>query len=193
MNILIVYGTTEGQTRKIAEFLKEEAIKLQHKVVLCDATQEPANPADFDAVLIAASMHVEKYQTSIYDYVKKHHRALNGIHSAFISVSLTAASDEKESWKELKETTAKFLEFAGWKPRVVEYVAGALRFTEYDYFKKFIMRLIAKRAGHSQDTSRDTEYTDWAKLKDFLKKFIDTWVPAAVTVQSDTTDQEAIG
>lgn len=193
MNILIVYGTTEGQTRKIAEFLKNEAEKLNNKVFLADASISHEDPAGYDAVLIGSSMHMQKYQAAILHYVHKYHHTLNQKHAAFFSVSLTAASDEGESWKELKELTKDFLKDAGWKPCMVEYVAGALRFTEYDYFKKFIMRLIAKKTGHANDTTHDTEYTDWEKLKLFLKNFIDTWGSPPVTVQSDISDQEAVG
>ncbi|MFI4963551.1 MAG: flavodoxin domain-containing protein [Legionellales bacterium] len=193
MKILIVYGTTEGQTRKIAEFLRAETVKSGHTVSLADSTEGPPSPLEYDAVLVGGSMHMQKYQASIKDYVQKHKRSLNQMHSAFFSVSLSAASDEEESWKELKEITEDFLEKTGWKPSMVEYVAGALLYTEYDFMKKFIMRLIAKRADHNTDTNHDTEYTDWNKLKTFLHQFIDSWVPVAQAVQKVESDTEAIG
>jgi menaquinone-dependent protoporphyrinogen oxidase len=52
----------------------------------------------------------------------------------------------------------------------VEQVAGALRYTQYDFFKKFTLRMIAKRAGGSTDTSHDTEYTDWKQVNEILMK-----------------------
>jgi menaquinone-dependent protoporphyrinogen oxidase len=193
MKVLIVYGTTEGQTRKIAEFLKTNIEKGGHVVALCDATQNPVSPAEYDAVLVGASMHMEKYQTSIADYVHKHNKQLNKMHSAFFSVSLTAAGDDEASWKELKRITDHFLAYTGWKPSLVEYVAGALRFTEYDFFKKYIMRMIAKNAGHPHEGSEDTEYTDWNKLAAFVTAFIDKWVPQAQTVCEPESDQLAAG
>jgi menaquinone-dependent protoporphyrinogen oxidase len=57
MNILLIYGTTEGQTRKIAEFIKPELEKAGHVVTLCDATNQPLGPEGFDAVFIAGSLH----------------------------------------------------------------------------------------------------------------------------------------
>ena len=190
MNILLIYGTTEGQTRKIAEFIKPELEKAGHVVTLCDATNQPLGPEGFDAVFIAGSLHTGRYQTPVYNYIQKHQAVLNQLHSAFISVSLTAADDDVEEWKNLRQITEKFLSACHWKPCNVEYVAGALLFTEYDYFKKVMMRTIAKKRGG--DASHDTEYTDWDKLREFLKKFMSEWTPAPQTVRAPETDQEAV-
>lgn len=174
MKLLIVYGTTEGQTRKICQFLKEEAEKLDHIAVLCDATEHPFMPStNFDAIIIASSVHLQKYQSSITHYVKDHHVILNKIPSAFMSVSLTAASDDQESWKELETLTAEFLNRTGWKPQQVAQIAGALRYSKYDFFKTFIMRMIAKKEGRPTDTTQDYEYTDWDEVRAFLDKVLE--------------------
>ena len=54
---------------------------------------------------------------------------------------------------------------------MIQQVAGALRFTQYDFFKKFIMRMIAKKAGE-KDPSGDKEYTDWARLNVLLNELM---------------------
>jgi menaquinone-dependent protoporphyrinogen oxidase len=190
MNILLIYGTTEGQTRKISEFIKPELEKQWHVVSLCDATNHPLAPDGFDAVIIASSVHAGKYQAAVKHYIQKYHAQLNKMHSAFISVSLTAAGDDAEEHKELQDITDKFLAACSWKPCLIEYTAGALLFTEYDYFKKVIMRMIAKREGHP--ATGDTEYTDWSKLRAFLKKFIAQWTPVPQNVSPIESDQEAV-
>lgn len=192
MKVLIVYGTTEGQTRKICEFCKAELEAQKHIVTLYDATNHPVMPEGFDAVIIAASMHMEKYQSSIKNYILKYKYELNETHSAFISVSLTAASDDETSWTELRSITDHFLHGMGWKPALVEYTAGALLFTEYDFFKKFIMRQITRKATGQPVNGSDVEYTDWTKLKLFLKNFRDLWVSKPQTVRNEETDHEAV-
>ena len=174
MNIVIIYGTTEGQTRKISEFLKTECENAGHTVSIFDGTATPPAPQNFDAVIIGASVHAGKYQSSVVHYAKEHHQALNEMPSAFFSVSLTAAGDNAESWKELEAITNKFLKEADWKPAAVEQVAGALLYTEYDFFKRFIMRMISKKAGGGTDTKQDYEYTDWEKVRTFLRNFLAT-------------------
>lgn len=170
MKVMIIYATTEGHTRKIAGFLKDEAEKAGHIAGLFDASVKPPTPVGYDSVVIAASIHAGKYQPQIFHYVKEHAEILNGMMSVFLSVSLTAASDEPESWKELRSQTDQFLQEAAWTPHIVEFAAGALLFTEYDFFKRFIMRMISKKAGGDTDTSRDFVYTDWNKLRDLLDK-----------------------
>ena len=171
MKLLIVYGTTEGQTRKIAEYLRAEAEKAGVQAALCDATCAPIAPDGYDAVIIAASVHMHKYQTSVEHYIMANLGTLNDMPTAFCSVSLTAAGDDAESWKELEDLTARFLIETGWKPTMIQQVAGALRFTQYDFFKKFIMRMIAKKAGE-KDPSGDKEYTDWARLNVLLNELM---------------------
>jgi len=170
MKLLIVYGTTEGQTRKICEFLRQEAKKTGHEVTLNDSTKTHLYPEGFDAVIIGASVHAGKYQSSIEHYVKEHHKALNNVHGVFMSVSLTAAADEPESWKELEKVTEDFLNETDWHPEYVEQIAGALRYLEYNFLKKFIMRLIARKSGGGTDTSQNYEYTDWEQVRRILNK-----------------------
>lgn len=169
MKLLIAYGTTEGQTRKICHFLNEEAVKNGHSVSLIDTVNsQNQSPEDFDAAIVAASVHTGNYQTSIEHYVQKHREALSKIPAILLSVSLTAATDEPESWKELEHISDKFFEKTGWKPTHVEQVAGALKYSEYNFFKKFIMRMIAQKSGGDVDTSADYEYTDWKQVKNVL-------------------------
>ena len=52
----------------------------------------------------------------------------------------------------------------GWTPGQILHVAGAFRFTEYDFFKGWVMRLIAKEKKVEVDPHRDLELTDWPAL-----------------------------
>ena len=137
---------------------------------LADANENPPKPFGYDFVLIGASVHMHKYQSAVLHYVKDNNEALNKMPSGFFSVSMATASGDAESLKERDEVTAVFLKGTGWKPAYIEQVAGALLYTQYDFFKKLIMRVIAKRHGESTDTSTDYEYTDWEKLKLFLNE-----------------------
>lgn len=187
MRLLIVYGTTEGHTRKIAQFLKDEAEKKGINVTLCDASNEPEPPLFFNGVIICSSIHMQKYQASVSHYVMSYSDKLNAAPSAFCSVSLTAAGDEEKSWEELKTLTNEFLHHTKWAPQFTEYVAGALLYTKYDFFKKYIMRMIAKKAGGSTDTSDDYVYTDWKKLTEFLNAFATEMVKQKDKVSAEET------
>lgn len=168
MKLIIVYGSTEGQTRKICEYLREKAVDDGHEVTVVDSTGPDVDPSSFDAALIGASLHAEKYQSSVKHYVQEHYQVLNKMPTGFLSVSLAAIHDDPESQKELADITESFLDKTGWNPTFVEQVAGALRYTKYNFWKKFIMRMIAQKSGGSTDTTKDEEYTDWNQVKWFL-------------------------
>lgn len=172
MKLLILYGTTEGQTRKIARFIEDEVEQMGWSATICNLTEEVVYPKGFDAVVIASSIHMGKYQTAVADYAIRNAVELNKMPTAFISVSLTAAGDDEESWKELHEITDHFLRHCEWRPARTLQAAGALKYTQYDWLKKTLLRMIAKNAGGSTDTTQDHEYTNWDEVRGFIKDFL---------------------
>lgn len=172
MKLLIVYGTTEGHTRKIARFMEVVLNDAGHQVNIADASDEPPTPKNYDAILIGGSLHTHKYQNSIADYITRHVAALNAMPGAFFSVCLAVASDIEEEHHEAKKIATDFLEQTGWKPLMTTQIAGALKYTEYDFFKRLIMKMISKREGRTTDTSKDYEYTDWNEVKKFVNDFV---------------------
>lgn len=172
MNILIVYGSTEGHTRKIAEFLRIEAEQNDHHVTVAPASDKCVAPHDYEAVIIASSIHAGQYSNEITDYVVKHCEVLNFLPSAFLSVGLSITRKDPEVLKQLDETTQFFLHMTKWNPLVTEQVAGALLYTQYGFIKKMLVRSIMKKAGGDTDTSRDFEYTNWDNVRQFLSHFI---------------------
>lgn len=171
MNILILFGSTEGQTRKIAMFVRDRLEKAGHAVRFIEASDDfDLDISSFDRVVIAASLHVGDYQPSVVTFATTHHAALNLMDASFLSVSLSAAGKDAEDTEGLAKCVARFEEDTGWRATRTEHVAGAFRFTRYDLMKRWAMKYIAWRKGQSTDTSRDHELTDWAALA----RFIDT-------------------
>lgn len=173
MNILIAYASTEGQTRKIARYCADYLNGQGHSVELSGAEDaHDAELARFDAVLLAGSVHAGKYQKALTVLAKKKAAALAQVRSAFLSVSLTAAGTDVDEWAGLTECVNRFAEKTGWTPPTVMHVAGAFRFSEYDFFKSWAMRWIASQKDEEIDPHKDKEFTDWAALK----KTLDNWL-----------------
>ena len=172
MKILIVYGTSEGQTRKIARFMEKILTDAGHLVTVADSSDNPPSPAGFDAVLIGGSIHIGKYQSAVTHYIRTHLQDLKKLHCAFFSVCMAVASKMQEEHQEAEKITHDYLVKTGWKPTMVTQIAGALKYTEYDYFKRLIMKMISKKEGGSTDTSRDHEYTDWNAVEKFVLDFV---------------------
>jgi menaquinone-dependent protoporphyrinogen oxidase len=171
MKIFILYGTTEGQTRKIARFMEDVLQDAGHKVTIADASDDPPIPDRFDAVLIGASIHIGKYQSPVTHYITLHKNTLNKMPGAFFSVCLAVASDHEEEHQEARKITRDYLEETGWKPLTSIQIAGALKYTQYDYFKRLVMKMISKKEGRTTDTSQDYEFTDWNAVKKFVVDF----------------------
>ena len=174
MNVLLVYGTTEGHTQKLARFVADHLAHLGHQTEIVNVIDDTAaaDPRAFDAVIIAASVHAGRYQSAIIQFVCKHLAAINARPNAFLSVSLAAASEDEDDVQGLKQCVFDFAQQTGWTPQRIHHVAGAFRYTSYDFLKRWAMKYIAYRKGGPTDTSRDHELTDWPDLVRFLEVFL---------------------
>ena len=85
---------------------------------------------------------------------------------------MAMASSIKEEHDEVEQIAKDFLKETQWYPKTVWHIAGALKYTEYNYFKKLLMRSIAKKEGGSVDTSKDHEYTNWDEVKKNVLSFM---------------------
>jgi menaquinone-dependent protoporphyrinogen oxidase len=177
MHILVVYGTNEGQTQKIARFVSERLARQGHQVVTADASEAPAlpDPRRFEAVLVAASVHLGRYQPAVIQFVREQRAAISARANAFLSVSLAAAGHGAEDVAGLKKCVAEFVQASGWTPQRVHHVGGAFRYTAYGLLTRCVMKYIAWRKGAPTDTQRDYELTDW----DDVARFADTFTSAA--------------
>ena len=173
MKLLLVYGTTEGQTHKIAQFVADDLARLGHQTAVVNAIDEPAaDPREFDAVIIAASVHAGRYQTAVIHFVSQHLAALAVRPNAFLSVSLAAASKDEDDIQGIKRCVTLFTQQTGWTPQRTHHVAGAFRYSSYDFLKRWAMKYIAYRKGAPTDTTRDYELTDWDDLARFIDSFV---------------------
>jgi menaquinone-dependent protoporphyrinogen oxidase len=174
VNVLIVYGTTEGQTRKIAAWTAAHLRERGRQVELRDsaALESDLKLGAFDAFIVAASVHQERHQDTIIDFVFAHHELLNTKPSAFISVSLSAVLEGEKT--EAQKYVDRFVSIVGWQPRITLLLGGALRFSEYDYFQEQIVKFIVMKGSGAASPERDYEFTDWNALAGFVDRFLET-------------------
>jgi menaquinone-dependent protoporphyrinogen oxidase len=176
-SVLVIYATTEGQTRKIAEFIAQALRARGVKADLVDSASKSAAQIQpvYSAAILCGSIHQHRYHAALMRFVNRNKDWLVGLPAAFVSVSLTALLRDDKRRNELRTIAEAFFRKTGWSPAITRHVGGALRYTKYNYFKRLIMRLIAKHQGGDTDTSRDYEYTDW----DALTRFVDEFLAAA--------------
>ena len=172
--ILVAYGTTEGQTRGIAEFIAERLRIRGHRVDLVDTATPLAQQVQpqYQGAILGGSVHQHRHQGSLTHFIKANHDWLAAMPVALFSVSLAAALDDMDSRLEAQRLLNEFADDCALRPLVTRCVAGALKYTQYDYFKRLVMHTIARQRGQSTDTSHDFEYTDWNDVEAFVDEFL---------------------
>jgi len=165
--ILVLYGTGEGQTATVAERIAEALRARGHDAEPVDVASAAADVdlAAYDAVLVGASIHRGKHQRSVVDFVRANRERLAAVPTAFFQVSLSSATEEGEA--EAAGYVESFVEATDWHPDRIGQFGGALRFSEYGFLTRLMMKQIAKRAMPDVDTSRDVEFTDWDEVDAF--------------------------
>jgi menaquinone-dependent protoporphyrinogen oxidase len=172
MRVLIVFSTTEGHTRKLAQFAAARLTSLGHQVQVHDAAEPNApDPVGFDCALLVASVHVSRYQRSLIEFASKHCAVLNRIPNAFISVSLSAAGDNPCDLAGLRNCVERLELETHWHPGVVHHAAGAMLFRAYGIFTKLVIKFIAQRRGNVVNTSEDYDLTNYIALEMFIDDF----------------------
>jgi menaquinone-dependent protoporphyrinogen oxidase len=182
--ILVAYDTLEGQTRKIAEYISARVAQLGHKSHLANIKELSEDPISeqFDGAIIGASIHVGKHSKRFVAFVEDRPMWLDGMPIAFYSVSLSA-SGNADGQQEAQGYVTALLSQTGWSPQTVATVGGGLKYRRYGFFKRLIMRSIARRTGRDTDTSRDYEYTDWDVVNRFTDSFLEQFLSSDPKLQ----------
>ncbi|WGW02436.1 flavodoxin domain-containing protein [Tropicibacter oceani] len=172
MRILITYATTEGQTRKICRFAADRLADRAHTVELLRAADaEGLDVGRFEAAILAGSVHLGKVQPELLDFANENGAALSRIRTLYLQVSAAAAGKDPAEWADLRKIADATERAFGWHPTRTEHVAGAFRFSEYDFFKSMAMRWIASQHGEKLDPHVDKEFTDWTALATVLDEW----------------------
>lgn len=125
--VIILYGTTEGQTASISEYIAEVVRDHGNEAETLDVKELPNGfaPEAYEAVIVGASIHMGEHEEHVRDFVKENREALERKSSAFFSVSLTAREHTDEARAQTKEYVEKFVDETGWRPDMVGIFGGA--------------------------------------------------------------------
>jgi len=170
--ILVVFATTDGHTGRVVQEVADDIRQLGNSVNVVDLGEK--KPVSFDAVdaaILAGSVHVGRFQRRLVKFTHDNADSLAKLPNAFLAVILAAAQDTEPARREVAKSLARFAAETRFRPAHILPVAGALLYTRYGFFKRLVMRSIARRTLGDTDTSRDYEYTDWNALSAFATRF----------------------
>ncbi|MEI7556020.1 flavodoxin domain-containing protein [Candidatus Chlorohelix sp.] len=187
--LLIVYGTGEGQTTKIAERIAEVVQGKGHVVEVVRGNELPSNLnlANYHFILVGASIHSGKHQPYIVKFVKSNLDLLSSKPSAFFSVSVSAVSKVSRLYAVAEKYLDRFQTETGWKPANTILIGGALQYTKYNIINKVLLRIITRNSLGPTDIKRDYEYTDWEQVT----KFAESLVPLLDKNNANSAPQKA--
>ena len=174
MKLLIVYASREGQTAKIANHVKSCLLDRVEAVDVAEVSTFPlidVAVASYDAVLVAVPVYAQHHLDGVAAFVKTHRETLAMLPSMFVSVSLAAADTKPDARKALQHLVDLFYEETGWQPEVTEFVPGALVYSHYGFFKRWLLYWIMRKAGVRTKTSQDYEYTNWDDVAAVADRF----------------------
>jgi menaquinone-dependent protoporphyrinogen oxidase len=177
----VFFATREGHTQRIAERIAADLRTIGFDTDLLAVRHPlPFSLNNYSAAALAASVHAGSHEKEMVQFVKEHRSELEGIPTAFLSVTLSEAgaempdktpSEHTQFMLDVDRMLGKFFKETQWRPTLAKPVAGALLYTHYGFLVRLIMRRIAKKAGAATDTSHDYVYTDWVGLDKFVDDF----------------------
>jgi menaquinone-dependent protoporphyrinogen oxidase len=165
--ILVLFASHHGQTRTIAGHIAELLRARGEHVHIRDISEEQPDPGHFDAVVVGSAVQFSKHDARIGAWLARYRDTLARRPGAFFSVSMSAASTRPEVQAQLEGIVGAFLVENRFHPAVVARFAGALHYSRYNVFIRFMMRLISGSQGRPTDTRRDHVFTDWRQVERF--------------------------
>ena len=172
MEILIVYETVEGQTRKIVEFLQERIRAAGHAVRLFD-TSDKLGSVSFDGidkVILAAPVHERRHPRGFEVFISTSRDALRVCQTLLMSVSLKAAFPEGQ--EEAQDYLTEMKMRTGFEPDGEVLVAGAVRTSSYGYFESQVVQNVVLGDRQVDLIDGVREFTDWDVLGAEIDKFL---------------------
>jgi menaquinone-dependent protoporphyrinogen oxidase len=170
---LVAFVSREGQTEKIAHHVARCIEDDGSLVRLIDirAHESEVGADDYDAMMIAGSVHRGDFEPELSAFIMRHGEALRRCPSAFLPVSLSAASHEESERAAVDEIAQRFLAELGWKPDAIHHAAGAVHDRRLNPLERAVLHAIVDAKGIERHPSGDTELTDWSALDAFVRSF----------------------
>jgi menaquinone-dependent protoporphyrinogen oxidase len=171
--ILLVYGTRYGHTAKVAERIRAKLAADGYEVAMTDIAHPTVDvrPSRYDSVIAGGSIIGGHHQRELERYVIANLPELRHMPTAFFSVSGSAGSTEARGQVDARRCLDDFLRKTDWNPDLTATIGGAMSYSKYSWFLRFVMKEISRRNGGPTDTTQDHELTNWHQVEEFAHAF----------------------
>ena len=169
MNSLIVYSTTDGQTKKICETIKNNSKNKGSLELLPVEKAFKIALEKYDQIIIGASIRYGRHSPEVYKFIDINKNILEKKKSAFFSVNVVARKPEKNT-PDTNPYIKKFLKKSGWQPKKLGVFAGKIDYPKLDFVNKNVIRLIMFITSGPTNINNTYEFTDWHSVKKFTNE-----------------------
>ena len=170
-NTLVIYSSVDGHTQKISSKIAEH-IKSDVNVDLASLVDaQSLSLKNYQQVIIGASIRYGNYRKELFEFIKQNLDELSSKDNAFFSVNVVARKPEKNT-SDTNPYVAKFLKATKWEPNKIDVFAGVVDYPTYNFFDRFMIRLIMWITKGPTDTKARFEFTDWKRVEDFSNSLI---------------------
>ena len=169
MDDLIIYSSTDGQTKKICEKIKENLPSgNKFKLISLDEALN-FNLEKCEKIIIGASIRYGRHNKKVLDFIIKNKNILDLKKTAFFSVNVVARKEEK-STPETNPYVLNFLKETNWKPNKLSVFAGKVDYPNYNFINKIVIRFIMMITKGPTDINNSYEFTNWENVRKFAKE-----------------------
>ena len=170
-NTLIVYSSIDGHTKKISTKIAEYLSESNNVDLASLVEAKTLSLQNYHQIIIGASIRYGNYRKDLFEFIEKNLDDLNEKENAFFSVNVVARKSEKNT-AESNPYVNKFLKTTKWKPKNLDVFAGVVDYPVYNFFDKFMIKLIMWITSGPTDTKARFEFTDWERVKGFAEDLI---------------------
>lgn len=164
--ILLLYSTVYGLNKRICETIKASLEGKGHLAAAEPLVGHAVDPADFDVIVIGASIRQGKHNPSVLEFILNHRALLESRPNAFFSVNLVARKPHKNT-PATNPYLQRFLAGCPWKPQLLGVFAGELDYQRYGPFDRHAVRFIMWLNKGPTDLATKTTFTNWDEVERF--------------------------
>jgi menaquinone-dependent protoporphyrinogen oxidase len=165
--ILILYSTTDGQTRKICERLKQVIEPRGHRVTLASIEEQPGfDVTPYDKVVIGARIRYGKHSPQVYRFIEANRWLLESKPGALFTVNVVARKPGK-STPETNPYMRKLVRRIAWRPQLLGVFAGRIEYRRYRFWDRQIIRFIMWLTKGPTHPDTAVEFTNWQQVEAF--------------------------
>ena len=170
-DLLILYSTVDGHAKHICEYAQKKLADKKEIVIASMDDCGEYNVADFDEILIGASVRYGYHRKNVYQFVTSNREELDKKKTAFFSLNLTARKPEK-STPETNPYIMKFLKKVNWEPTVQAVFAGRLDYPSLNCPNRLAILLIMAITNGPKDLSKIHDFTNWTKVDEMIESIM---------------------